>query len=499
MYFLSIDLGTESARAGLYSSDGRCMGTSSSAYPTVFPHPGWAEQDPLHWWEATLTAAATVIAETQVTAVEGIAVSATASSVVFLDHNNHPLRPALLWMDTRAHQEAAFTGTIEHPHMAYSGGVNSPEWLVPKAMWVKRNEPEVFAGSHKIGEAVDYLTLKLTDCFVGSNLNATCKWNYDPRSGQLPRELYKEFGIEDLTDKLPSEIHPVGTAVGNILPEVQARLGITNRPIVSVGGIDAHMALIALRESSKSAVSVAAGTSNAFIAETDEAFDSAEIWGPYPHALTPGRWLAEGGQLSAGSLLTWTAEKLLGYNRQTLPTLIEEVSAMTPGSSGLIVLDDFMGNRTPFRDPLMRGGLLGLTLSTTGAEIYQASVEAVAFATKQVLDSFNRAGIDVAHLYFSGGIVNNPLWLQTTANVVGYPIHSITSDNLTLISTAATAAVGAGTFTDFGAAQKIFCAESTLINPIESASAVLSERFHLFEQAKADNRALFAKSIGAEQ
>lgn len=498
MFFLSIDLGTESARAGLYSDDGRCLATASTPYPTVFPHPGWAEQDPLQWWEAVLSSASGVISEAGVSEVEGIAVSTTASSVVFLDGDNRPLRPALLWMDTRSHQEAAFTGIIAHPHMAYSGGVDSPEWLVPKAMWVKRHEPDTFAKSHKIGEAVDYITLMLTGRFVGSDLNATCKWNYDPRTGVLPRDLYREFGVEELAEKLPADIHPVGTPVGHILSSVGKSLGLTNTPTVSVGGIDAHMALIALRGFSTSAVSIAAGTSNAFILETDEAFDSSEIWGPYPNALTPGRWLAEGGQLSAGSALTWVAEKLLGYDRSTLPGLINQVSSMTPGSSGLIVLDDFMGNRTPFRDASMRGGVLGLSLATSGADIYQATVEAVAFGTKQVVDSFERAGIDVSDLYFSGGIGHNSLWLHTTANVIGYPIHSITSENLTLIATAATAAVGSGRFPDFGAAQKVFRAESTPIAPDERAHSVLAERFLLFREAKRDNRGLFATPPGGD-
>jgi ribulose kinase len=123
-------------------------------------------------------------------------------------------------------------------------------------------------------------------------------------------------------------------------------------------------------------------------------------------------------------------------------------------------------------------------------------VEAVAFGTKQVVDSFERAGIDVSDLYFSGGIGHNSLWLHTTANVIGYPIHSITSDNLTLTATAATAAVGSGSFSDFDAAQEVFRAESTLIAPDESAHSILAERFQLFSEAKRDNRELFAPPRG---
>lgn len=500
MFVLSIDLGTESARAAVYSMDGSCLATRSASYPTVFPHPGWAEQNPVDWWEAALQSAAETLLAAGVNTVMGIAVSTTASSVVFLDDDDQPLRPALLWMDTRSHHEATFTGTVNHPHMAFSGGVDSPEWLVPKAMWVKRHQPEIFARSARIGEAVDYITLKLTGRFVGSDLNATCKWNYDPRTGVLPRDLYLALGVDGLADALPQEIFPVGTPVGEILPGVRKRLGLTNSPVVSVGGIDAHMALIALRGLSSSAVSIAAGTSNAFITETDHRFDSKEIWGPYPHALTPGRWLAEGGQLSAGSALTWVAEKMLGFDRTALPTLIGSVSEREPGSGGLIVLDDFMGNRTPFRDASMRGGILGLTLGSTGEDIYQAAVESVAFGTKQVVDSFERAGIAVSDLYFSGGIGHNAFWLQTTADVIGYPIYSITSDNMTLIATGATAAVGAGAFSSFDEAQEVFRPNVRIVEPRAHAHRVLIERFGVYADAKRLNRALFASSpAGGEQ
>lgn len=497
MYFLSIDLGTESARAGLFNLEGQCLAIASSSYPTSFPRPGWAEQDPMHWWEATLDSASQVIAQTGVDEVRGISVSTTASSVVFLDSENYPLRSALLWMDTRSHQEAAFTGTINHPHMKYSGGVDSPEWLVPKAMWLYKNERTTFDKADKIGEAVDFITLKLTGSFVGSDLNATCKWNYDPRTGQLPADLYELFGVPGLAEKLPSKILPVGSPVGQLLPEVAQRIGLKNRPIVSVGGIDAHMALIALRTHSRAAVSVAAGTSNAFICETDNAFESEEIWGPYPNALTQGRWLAEGGQLSAGSALTWVAEGLLGYDRHGVSELIAEVSAMRPGSSGLVVLDDFMGNRTPFRDANMRGGILGLNLSSTGAQIYQATVEAVAFGTKQVIDSFARANIDVSDLYFSGGIRHNSVWLQTTADVLGQPISLVTSDNLTLISTVAAAAVGSGECSTFTEAEQIFRPDVHAVYPDEQSHHALIEGFAAFEHAKESNRGLFSPTSGA--
>ena len=498
MHVLAIDLGTESARAAVYTVDGQLVSDDAKGYVTTFLHPGWAEQNPHHWLEAALSAGAGAVSKAGITELAGIAVATTASSVVFLDANHQPVREGILWMDTRSHREATETGASANPRMAYVGGVNSPEWLVPKAMWVARHEPEVYRGARFIGEAVDYLSWALTGIWTGSNLNATCKWNYDPRAGSLPEDLYDEFGVPDLATKLPTRIQPVGEVIGPVTSQVAEALGIRNTPIVATGGIDAHVALIGLRGLSKAAVSIAAGTSNAFIAETDNEFHSPEIWGPYPDALTPGRWLAEGGQLSAGSALTWVSEKMLGYTRDQLPELWRAIADKPPASHGLMVLDDFMGNRTPRRDATLRGGVLGLSLSTTPEEIYHATIESVAFGTKEVLDSFERAGIDVSDLYFSGGIAKNPLWLHTTADVVGYPIHSVSSNNLTLLACAATAVVGAGAVSGFEEAEKVFSPTFNTVEPRADAHRVLTDAFKDFIDAKNANVDVFHRLASGE-
>lgn len=496
MQVLALDLGTESARAAVFTEDGAIVGQGTSRYPTDFLQSGWAEQDPRRWISSSIEAAQVALAEASVRELAGVAVATTASSVVFLDEGFQPIRPAILWMDTRAHREATETAALGHPNMVYSGGVDSPEWLVPKAMWVSRHEPDIFLRSHYVGEAVDFVSFAFSGSWSGSILNATCKWNYDSRVGRLPGDLYEALGIASLADKLPQQILPVGSPIGQMTQKMADALGLRNRPVVSTGGIDAHMALVGLRGLSKNAVSVAAGTSNAFIAEADQQFQSSEVWGPYPDALTPGRWLAEGGQLSAGSALSWVAERMLGISRENLPGLWSRVENNPPAAHGLVVLDDFMGNRTPHRDAHMRGGILGLTLATRPEDVYQAAIEGVSFGTKEVVDSFHRAGISVSDLFFSGGISRNPLWLQATADVIGYPIHSVAAGNLTLLSTAATAAVGAEIFPGFTEAQEVFTPHSAIVEPRAHAIEALSEAYHVFSEAKAVNRPIF---YGPEQ
>ncbi len=484
-HYLAIDVGTESARVAIYNDDGKCLGEGVCGYPTSFPRPGWAEQDPERWWSSVAEATRAAIVVAGISKVDGISVAATASSVVLLDAAGRPLRPALLWMDSRASSQADRTANLRHEALVFSGGADSSEWLVPKAMWVAENEPKTYDEARYIGESVDYLTLKLTGEWLGSRLNATCKWNYDSRIGTLPHELYGLLGVPDLGDKLANDIRAVGSCAGRVSASAASELGLSSRPFVAVGGIDAHLSLVPLRVISPHPVSVVAGTSDAFVAELADPVFSSELWGPYPQALTEGLWLVEGGQVSAGSALTWLAERVLGFTRETAGSLIADAAAVPEFSHGLLVLDNFMGNRTPLRDPRLRGAVLGATIATTAAQLYRATVESIAFGTRQVLESFDNAGVDTSEVFFSGGIRHNPLWLQTTADVLGRPVNLVLSENLTLRACAALAAVASGGYRDLDEAAAAFSPEVRVIEPASGTVGGYDEMFTLYKEATA--------------
>ncbi|MFJ9427092.1 ribulokinase [Streptomyces sp. NPDC101249] len=479
---LAIDLGTESARVAVYSADGEELGRSQSGYPTSFPHPGRAEQNPEDWWRAVVTATRAAVAEAGAPPVAGVAVATTASTVAVLDGDGRPLRPALLWMDSRASAESELTARSSHPVLRYSGGSDAVEWLVPKAMWLAREEPDVYRAARRVTEAVDYLVWRLTGEWTGSRMNAVCKWNYDPRGGGLPDDLYAEFGVPDLRDRLPERIVPVGGAVAPVRAAVRDELGITGAAMVAAGGIDAHLSLLAVGGARPGRVSVVSGTSTAFVTEIDEPVFPPTVWGPYPDALTTGRWLVEGGQVTSGSVLTWAGEQLLGTPRAHLAGLIEEAAALPPCSHGLMVLDYFMGNRTPLRDPRLRGAVLGLTLGSRPAEVYRAAVEGVAYGTRQVLESFVDGGVPVDEVYVSGGIRHNPLWLRTTADVLGRPLRLVADDNLTLRACAVTAATGCGQAASLTEAAAGFAPRVRIVEPDTAHRDAL-------EQGYADYRA----------
>ncbi len=472
---LCLDLGTEGVRAGAFTADGTPLGSSHRPYRTDYSAPGRAEQDPRAWWRCVVEATRELLARAECRAagpVIAIAPSTTSSTVVASDESGTALRPALLWMDTRAGAQSAATARLADKHdvLAWSGGSDAAEWLLPKAMWLAEYEPETYARADRVVEAVDYLTHALVGRWVGSQMTAVCKYNYDPLAGAFPAGLYADLGVADLVDRLPDEILPVGAAAGTLTPWAAAELGIAGTPVVGVGGIDAHVSLLACGAQTDGLVTMVAGTSTALLTEHAEPAYSREFWGPYPRALHSDRWLFEAGQVSSGAVLSWLAETVCRTDRDHLEPLLAQAGTIEPGAHGLLALDFFMGNRTPYRDPHLRGAFLGLTLGTTPADLYRASVEAVACGSRNALDSFSRAGLPVDRLVLSGGITKNPLWRDVTVELLGRDVEIVEGHNLTLRACAMIAATAAGLARDLVEAAEPFHAPTRPLQPRRPAA-----------------------------
>lgn len=472
---LCLDLGTEGVRAGAFTEDGTPLGTSHRSYPTSYPAPGRAEQGPREWWSSVVAATRELLATDACRAagpVLAIAPSTTSSTVVVADESGVPLRPAILWMDARAGAQSAATAGLADKHdvLAWSGGSDAAEWLLPKAVWLAEHEPETYARADRIVEAVDYLTHRLVGRWVGSQMTAVCKYNYDPVAGRLPSGLYADLGVADLVDRLPDEILPVGAAAGTLADEAAAELGIDGRPVVGVGGIDAHVSLLACGGRTDGLVTMVSGTSTVLITEHPAPMYNPEFWGPYPRALRPDQWLFEAGQVSSGAVLSWLAETVCRTDRRNLEPLLARAGAIQPGAHGLLALDFFMGNRTPYRDPDLRGCFLGLNLGTTPADLYRSAVEAVACGTRNALESFLRAGLPAERLVLSGGIAKNALWRDVTVDLLGREVEIVEGHNMTLRACATIAATAAGLARNLDDAAEPFGPPTRTLAPSSAAA-----------------------------
>jgi ribulose kinase len=196
------------------------------------------------------------------------------------------------------------------------------------------------------------------------------------------------------------------------------------------------------------------------------------FWGPYPHALVDDHWLVEAGQVSAGSVLTWFEKNLFELDAAGRVALREKAAAIPVGGTGLVTLDYFMGNRTPYREPLLRGAILGLSLGHDRASMYRSAIEGVALASANVLKRVHELKVPVNRIVSSGGYAKNRLWLQATVDSIGMPVELPQEANLTIIGAAAAAAAGSGLVADLFAGAEAVRQPTTIIEPDMEAHAV---------------------------
>lgn len=469
---LGLDFGTGGVRVGVFDLGARkSLGEREEAYDTAYPRPGWAEQSPRDWWQALGRATRALLRDLGSPEIAGLCVATTASTVVVCRKDGTPLRPALLWMDCRAAAEAERSATSRNPVMEYVGGSNAAEWLISKSMWLKAHEPENYAQADIVCECIDYVNFMLCGLWTGSRMNATCKWNYDSVHKRFPVELYEEFGVAGLEAKLPPAVYAVGAPIAPVSARAAEHLGLVNRPILAQGGIDAHIGMLGAGTLNPGGMLMIGGTSVVQLFQLDRQRPMTGFWGPYPHALIDDYWLVEAGQVSAGSVLSWFARDLFELDAVGRVALYEKAAAIPVGGTGLLTLDYFMGNRTPYRDPLLRGAVIGLSLGHDRAAVYRSAVEGVALASANVLKRISDLNVPVNHVVSSGGYAKNRLWLQATVDAMGIPVRLSTEPNLTIIGAAASAAAGAGLVPDLFAATEAVLQPTIEITPDAKAHA----------------------------
>ncbi len=315
------------------------------------------------------------------------------------------------------------------------------------------------------------MNFRLTGRWVGSRMNATCKWNYDSAAGRFVDEVYAEFGVPDLAAKLPREIYPVGAPIEILSAEAATHLGLRNRPILAQGGIDAHIGMVGADTMSPGELLLIGGTSAVQLFQLASGSPVGGFWGPYPHALVDNHWLVEAGQVSAGSVLSWVSRDMFKLDDAGHEALMREAEALPVGGTGVLSLDYFMGNRTPYRDPLLRGAFLGLSLGHNRAAVYRAAVEGVALATANVLKRMGELGVECRRIVSSGGYAKNPVWLKATVDAMGLPVQLLPDANLTIVGAAACAANGAGLTPNLFAAAKAVAQPSITVTPDAQAQA----------------------------
>jgi FGGY-family pentulose kinase len=475
-YLMGIDIGTGGVRVGLFDRYGSPAGFSSVEFSTSHPRPGWAEQDPADWWSALVEATRGALRESGVAPddVAGIGLDATAATPLLADEQGNPLRPAIMWMDVRASDQAERISATGHPALKYNGyGAVSAEFGLPKAMWLKENEPDNWNRAAHLVDCADWVTARLTGEWAGSVNVAACKYYHDRGEGGFPVSLFERVGIGDFLDKYPTEIKNLGEAVGGLRKDVAEELGLRADTPVAEGGIDAYMGALGLGVVEPGKLALITGSSHVMIGQAAEPVHGPGFWGAYTDAMVRGQYSVEAGQVSTGSVVAWFKNNFAGdvaaeaAERGVDPyVILNELAGKVPvGSEGLVVLDYFQGNRSPHTDPYARGLVSNLSLSHGKGHVFRAILEGICYGTETIFRELRLHGFEPRLSVASGGPTKSELWMQMHADVSNVPIQLTKVGEGPALGSAMLAAVGAGVYVDLAEAARNMVHEDRTIEP----------------------------------
>ncbi|WP_459773533.1 FGGY-family carbohydrate kinase [Asaia astilbis] len=487
---IGIDVGTGSARAGVFSLTGQKLASCVTATQTWRPETDFVQQSSSDIWEAICTSvrgAMHQLSEKQ-PVVRGIGFDATCSLVV-LDPDGNPLsvdpqgapeQDIILWADHRAMKEAEEINAGQYDVLRYVGGTISPEMETPKLLWIKRNLPEIYTRAGYFFDLPDFLTWRATGSDSRSCCSTVCKWTYLAHKNGWDPAYFKAIGLGDLVEegyrRIGTMVRPLGGTVGNGLSAKAAEeLGLKPGIPVGVSAIDAHAGGIGVLGSASGetvddaaldrSLALIGGTSSCHMVVSREARYVEGIWGPYSEAMVPGTWLNEAGQSAVGSLIDFVisshaqgpalAAQAKAESRTVYELLNERLALLEkdalPGSltAEFHVLPDFHGNRSPHADPTLKGMISGLSLSASIddlARLYLATIQALAYGTRDIIAALNAKGFAIDTIFATGGGTKNPVFLREHANATGCQLMLPQEPDAVLLGSAILGAVAGGVY-----------------------------------------------------
>ncbi|WP_182354819.1 FGGY-family carbohydrate kinase [Flaviflexus huanghaiensis] len=458
-YLMGIDFGTESVRVALYDTKGTPITFAATPYKTTHPRPGWAEQHPDEWLACLTASCHKVLDKSGVSPskILGISYDATTMTVVALDENGTALRPAIMWMDVRATEQAGRIADIDTVAKLYNGNGTAPasaEWYPFKTAWLKENERETYDKAFRIVDATDWLTYTLTGEWSISINTAAHRMYYNRDKGGWPVDLYEHLGIGDVFGKLPENVLDLGTPIGTLSPRMANTLGLVAGIPVAQGAADAWAGQIGLGVVNAGKLALITGSSHVITGQSAEPIHGAGFFGSYTDGVVPGQYTVEGGQVSTGSVMKWFKDKftpdlVAAADRAGLSiydVLNMKSADIPPGSEGLIVNEYFQGNRTPYVDGKARGAIYGLSLSHGPEHLYKAIEEGICYGTAHNLKVMRDQGFEPQEIVAAGGATRGRSFMQMHSDVTGVPITLTEVGDAVALGSSMMAAVGAGIY-----------------------------------------------------
>lgn len=495
---LGIDLGTTGVKAALFDADnGQVITSAFFEYPLYHPQPGWAEQHPQDWWQATLAAIHACLESAKPhgitpAGVRGVGLSGQMHGVVLLDEQSMVLRPCIIWADQRSEPQCRWmTERVGADKLIdYVSNPALPGFSAPKALWVRDNEPEIFARARTLLLPKDYIRFLLTGIKAMEISDAAGTCLLDVRRGEWSREVLDAIGFDP---SLLPPVVPAGKICGTITAEVAQLTGLIEGTPVAGGGADNACGAVGNGVVRSGLALVSIGTSGVVLAHTGS--PQVDRSGPVPRVHTfnhavPHAWYLMGVTQGAGLSLRWVRDNIglpeMAMERwaavDAYVTLAKEAEHVAAGSDGLLFLPYLQGERTPHLDAYARGGWIGLTASHTRRHLVRSVLEGVAFSLKDCFAIIQEQGLTLEQVRATGGGAKSPLWRQIIADVLGVELVTTNAGEGPAFGAALLAGVASGVYSSV---QQASDATVRVVERTEPQQQNTSVYAHMYEQYRA--------------
>ncbi len=485
MLYIGVDLGTSAVKLLLMNEDGKIENIVSKEYPLEFPHPGWSQQNPSDWWEKTVEGLKELTANADKSKIDGISFGGQMHGLVVLDKDDNVIRPAILWNDGRTAKETDYLNNVigKDKLSEYTANIAFAGFTAPKILWMKENEPELFAKIAKIMLPKDYIAYKLSGVHCTDVSDASGMLLFDVKNKCWSKEMMEICSVRQ--DQL-AKIFESYEVVGNIKGDVADELGFPKSVKIIAGAGDNAAAAIGTGTVGDGRCNISLGTSGTiFISSKDFCVDDNNALHAFAHS--DGHYHLMGCMLSAASCNKWWMEDIIG----TTDFANEQKDITKLGENNVFFLPYLMGERSPHNNPDARAMFIGMSMDTTRADMTQAVLEGVAFGIRDSFEVARSLGIKITKTKICGGGAKSPLWKKIMANVLGITVEVIESEEGPGYGGAILAAVGCGKFSSVEeAADKLVKVVGT-VEPDAELTAKYEAKYQKFKKIYPTVKCLF--------
>ena len=469
---LGIDLGTGSAKALLLATDGTAIGEASNSYPVRAPHPGWAESEPQDWWLAVASAVRKAVGN-HADQVQAIALSGQMHGVVLASESGQPLRPAILWADTRSFAALNTYHSIDAAILERLGNPVTAGMAGPTLLWLREREAAVYTEARWALQPKDWLRLRMTGEVATEPSDASGTLLYDVVSDNWAREALWALNLRG--DWLP-KIIPSSAIAGYLTTIASEHLGLRVDLPVIAGAADTAAAALGNGLLEPGLVQLTIGTGAQIITPRSQPIIDPHGRTHLYRTAVPNQWYTLAAMQNAGLALEWV-RGILGLSWQEVYT---KAFSVPPGCEGLTFLPYLTGERTPHLDPYVRGAWVGLGLHHTQAHLMRAALEGVAFALRQGFEALEATGFKAAELRLAGGGTAEMPWKQLLTDVLRIPLYATTVAAASARGAALLAGIGIGIYADANDTNKL-AATPTLAATPQSVEPTLEEAWMRYQ------------------